>query len=87
MEVLAGIDVAGGRPREAALLFGTADRIREELGAPVEPFNQERYQRDLDTTRGAMTEDDFTQAWEEGRRMRTEEAIELAMVDNESTAA
>lgn len=87
MEVLGGIDIEGQRPREAALLFGAADRIREELGAPVEPFNIERYQSDVEATKASMSPENFANTWEEGRNMTTDEAIELAMIDQPTELA
>jgi predicted ATPase/class 3 adenylate cyclase len=82
LEILAGIDAVAGRMREAALEFGAAERIREEIGAPVESFNLDRVHRDLARVRDSMDADTFHDLWQQGRDLRLDEAIELAMRDN-----
>ncbi|MEZ5557474.1 MAG: tetratricopeptide repeat protein [Pseudomonadales bacterium] len=83
LEMLAGIDAAAGRCAEAAVLFGAADRLRELLGAPVESFNQGRYQSDLSRAREGMSDADFAAAWEQGRTMELDAVIGAAQHDLE----
>jgi predicted ATPase/class 3 adenylate cyclase len=80
LEVLAGIDAAEGEARRAAQLFGAADYMREEIGTPVESFNQERYQKYLDTARAGLDDEEFDQAFGEGQKMTTDEVIGVAML-------
>ena len=80
-EMLAGIDADGERFAEAATLLGAADMLRELLKAPVESFNQIRYQRDLQRIRDALGEDLFRTGWDAGRNMQLEDAIEAAQHD------
>ncbi len=81
LEMLAAIDASEGRPDEAAQLFGAADKIREDIGTPVESFNLERYNRDLDAVKAALGEDAFAKSWEDGRAMKIDQAVEIAQLD------
>lgn len=79
LEVLAGIDIAEGRATSALQLFGAADSLRELTGTPVESFNQERYQQDMEAARTALVEAEFSAAWNTGRELTPEEAVKLAL--------
>ena len=79
LEVLAGIDAAEGLADRAAQLFGAAENVREEIGAPVESFNLERYQGDVSSVREALERDTFDAAWATGRALSREQATALAL--------
>jgi tetratricopeptide (TPR) repeat protein len=81
LEVLAGIDTLQDRPCEAAQLFGAAERLREEIHAPVEPFNLERYRRDYELARSALGHERFDAARAEGRSLPLARVVERAMID------
>jgi len=81
LEVLASIDAIEGRPAEAASLFGAADRIREEIGTPVEAFNVDRVRGDLDRIEEDLGHQRFEAEWTKGRNLELREAVELAMRD------
>ncbi len=80
LEMLAAIDNTEGRPGEAAQLFGAADRLREEIGVPVESFNRARYDQDLGAVRQALGTD-FESHWNSGRVLDTARAVGIAMHD------
>jgi len=79
LEVLAGIETGRGRGSQAARLFGAADKLREEIGAPVESFNLEAYERDLAAARKLVEPAAFEAAWQAGRRLDAERAVEFAL--------
>ena len=81
LEVLAGFDCAGGRADEAAVLFGAANAIREEIGTPIESFNAERVDRDVGSARQQLGVAVYDQHWHRGRKLDVAEAVELAMRD------
>ena len=81
LEMLAAIDAAEKRPEEAAQLFAAADKIREDIGVPVESFNLERYNQDLDTVKQALGETVFEQHWNTGRDLKIADAVALAQLD------
>jgi len=59
--------------------LGAAARLREKIGIPI-PFNEEAdYKRAVATTRGALGDDAFDQAWREGSAMEPEEAVRYAL--------
>ncbi len=66
LEVLAGL-LAEGDGEFAARLFGAADNIREEIDAPVETWNRERYERDVERLRAMLTPEAAEAAWQAGR--------------------
>ena len=74
LEVLAGLETRLGEAEEGAVLFGAADALREEIAAPIESFNEERLNAEVQSTRMALG-DRFDDAWNRGRRMTSEEAI------------
>jgi tetratricopeptide (TPR) repeat protein len=75
IEILAGLETQRGRPSKAAMLFGTADFIREELDAPIEKYNQQRMGNDLQLTRNAMADEEFETNWHFGRGLNIESVL------------
>ena len=54
-------------------------RLREEIGIPI-PFNEEAdYKRAVATTRIALGDDAFDQAWRDGSAMELEEAVRYTL--------
>ena len=81
LEMLADIELKRQRFAEAARLFGAADRLRELLNAPVESFNQARYEEDLAKARTGAGDEAFDAAFTEGRNMRLDDVIAQAQPD------
>lgn len=66
-------------PRDAARLWGAAERLRQETGALLPPRSRKDYERNFAIARAALSDDDaFDRAWQEGRAMSFEEAISFA---------
>jgi non-specific serine/threonine protein kinase len=79
LERCAGLAITKRAPKRAATLWGAAARLREEIGIPI-PFNEEaEYKRAVATTRVALGEDAFDQAWRQGSAMELEEAVRYAL--------
>jgi hypothetical protein len=67
-------------PVPAARVWGAAERLREEIGAPLHDYERARYERELAAARAAAADEAaFALAWKEGRGMTIEAAIELAL--------
>ncbi|NJN52565.1 MAG: tetratricopeptide repeat protein [Gammaproteobacteria bacterium] len=81
LEVLAGIELERDRCERAPELLGAAEALREEINAPVEPFNRERLERDIARARAARGTD-FAAAWQRGRELEAHEAVALALRDD-----
>jgi predicted ATPase len=67
-----------GRTRTAAKLLASAEALREELGATLRPWLADMNARTLTTIRAQLDEPAFAEAWEEGRTLAANEAVELA---------
>ena len=68
------------KPIVAARLMGAAQRLREEIGSPVPPREQVEFDQQLTTARALLAADAaFDAAWQEGRAMTMEQAIDLAL--------
>lgn len=85
LEGLAGSIAELGDAERAAHLFGAAHALREEIHSAVQPHNRKDYDRGVDAARASLGEEAFTAAWEEGRAMTLEQAIEYALQDEASS--
>jgi predicted ATPase/class 3 adenylate cyclase len=67
LEGLARITAAEGDPGEAARIWGSAEALREALGAPLHPFERSDYDAAVTAVHDQLGKDDFTSNWEAGR--------------------
>ena len=79
IEDYGGLAAAEVRPEKALQLAGFAAALRESIGAPLPPSEQARVDRMITPARQALSESAVTTAWETGRSMALEQAIELAL--------
>ena len=64
----------------AAILWGAAEKLREEIDAPLYSTEIERYEKDVASARTALSDDTaFDAAWAEGRALTLEQAVVLAL--------
>jgi tetratricopeptide (TPR) repeat protein len=64
----------------AVRLWGAADRLRDEIAAPLPPSQQASLEEDLAAARQELRDDEaFDAAWQQGRAMTLEQAVELAL--------
>jgi tetratricopeptide (TPR) repeat protein len=68
--------------QRAAQLWGAAERLREEIGAPLPPNEHAKRDHEIAAAREAMDVVAFAAAWDAGRQMTLELAIDDAL--NES---
>jgi hypothetical protein len=67
-------------PSRAACIWAQAERLREEIGAPLPPSEQPRYNRYVAVARAAIGDSAaFDLAWQRGRAMTLEHAVEYAL--------
>ena len=82
LERLATAAAASGRTAFSARLWGAAERLREEMGSPLAPRGQLDFERQVAAARAALGDEAaFDRAWQEGRAMTLEQAIELALAE------
>jgi DNA-binding CsgD family transcriptional regulator len=86
LELLAAAVSMQGDHRRAALLLGAAEALRQAVGAFVLPLYRAEYDRGVAATRAGLTEATFNAAWLEGRAMTPEQAVEYALVTEQSAA-
>jgi tetratricopeptide (TPR) repeat protein len=79
IEDYGGIAAAESESEKALQLVGFATELRESIGAPLPPLEQTRVDRMIAPARKALPESLATEAWENGRALELEQAIELAM--------
>ncbi len=72
--------IAGGREQveRAAVLRGAAESVRASIGAPRPPDKRPNYERRSLETRARQDDRIYTRAWNSGRNMTLEEAIDYA---------
>jgi DNA-binding CsgD family transcriptional regulator len=76
---------AKGETERAAKLFGAAQALREATGFPLEPAMRELAEPFLVGARSQLEGGAWSAAWEEGRAMSMETAIEYALSEEPST--
>jgi len=80
LDYFAPVLAAEGRPVDAARVSATVEALRERIGYALAPHERERFDRATSALRKAMGDDAaFDAAWEEGRQMSMEEAVDLAL--------
>jgi predicted ATPase/class 3 adenylate cyclase len=72
------VAAAEGNPQRALQLAGFAAALRETIGAPLPPSEQARLDKLIAPARQNLQETDAAAAWESGRSLSLEQAIELA---------
>ncbi len=76
---IASVEAAAANPLWAAKIWGAAERLREEISAPMPPIERLRYEAQVATARTVLRDNSaFDAAWQAGRAMTIEQAIELA---------
>jgi hypothetical protein len=78
LEALAAATASAGGGVEAARLLGAADAASEEMGAALEPGEQDRHARTESMLRAELGEARFAELSNEGRGMTLDEAVAYA---------
>ena len=75
LEGLASVVAAQGELSWATRLWGTAEALREAIGAPLPPIERADYERAVATARDQLGAESFDAAWAEGRAMTAEQVL------------
>jgi hypothetical protein len=70
---------AKGHPERAVRLLGAAAAARERMGVTTQPVYRSEEERYLDALPDQLDEATFTAAWQAGRKMSLEEAVEYVL--------
>jgi hypothetical protein len=81
LERLAEIALAQKQAAKAVRIFGAAAALRESIGSVIDPVDRSEYEDRLDSLRAELGDEEFTTAWEGGRALSLEQAVEYALND------
>jgi non-specific serine/threonine protein kinase len=84
---LAATTAASGQPERAARIFAASAALLEAIGVPLAPVDQAALSRDMDATRERLGAPAWERAWAAGAALSTEDAISLALIDDDPRAA
>ncbi len=76
MAGVAGAAVPLGYPIQAARLQGAVEALVAVFNVPLGQLDLQEYNRNVAAARAALSEEEFTQAWAEGRALAPEAAIQ-----------
>ena len=75
LEGLASVAAMQGELAWAARLWGTAEALRDAIGAPLQPIEWADYEQAVAAARDYLGEETFASAWAEGRAMTAEQVL------------
>jgi predicted ATPase/DNA-binding SARP family transcriptional activator/DNA-binding CsgD family transcriptional regulator len=81
LEELAAVACAQGEFPRAVRLWGAEEAICEALGSSVRALYRADHERDVAAARAGLGEEEFEEAWAQGRAMSTERAIDYALAE------
>jgi tetratricopeptide (TPR) repeat protein len=79
LEGMAWLAVAEGQAARAVRLGGSAEALREALGAALHPVLHSGHDRAVQAMQAALGEAPFTVAWREGRTLALDQAMALVL--------
>jgi len=82
LEGFAKVAARSGDASSAARLLGAAEALRQAVGAPLTGTELSELDQDVVVTRERLDEGIFDAAWEEGRAMTMQQAIDFALKES-----
>ena len=79
LEKLAEAGNLQSRLRPAAIIFGAASALRASVGSAMDAADRPAYERTISKIRTKLGEAAFAAAWEEGRALTVEVAVDYAL--------
>jgi predicted ATPase/DNA-binding winged helix-turn-helix (wHTH) protein len=80
LEGLAEVIAALGEVQRAARIWGAMERLRADIGAPLRPAWRRHCDNSVAAARRSLNDDaTFDRAWQEGRALSFEQAVDLAL--------
>lgn len=77
LDALAWVASDLGHARRAASLAGAAEAMRDETGFMI--HDEPEHERFVASTRAQLSDEEFDRAWQEGRQMGNDQAVEYAL--------
>src|ERR1700720_671647 len=78
LHALAMVASQQGAAERAAILFGASHKLREEIGAPIPPFERDESDQSAARVQSQLGEDEFARLLAEGRSLSVDAAITYA---------
>ena len=79
LECFAFIALAEAEAQRAVQLLGAAEALREKIESPMTDFERSEYDQAVARLRLLLPEAEFNALWAEGRSLRREQAVRLAL--------
>ena len=79
LEGLAMVACAKGRFQPSCILLGFSEQLRGALGTPLSTAEEIDYERCLSEIRAELSDDQFSDAWDQGQKMSLEDAAAYAL--------
>jgi predicted ATPase/DNA-binding winged helix-turn-helix (wHTH) protein len=83
MEGFALLALAKDAPHRAARIWGATERLRDEIGSPIQLHDQADHNRAVETARAVLGAEAFVQSWREGLEMSSEDAVRYTFNDQD----
>jgi len=80
LDGFAALAARRGELERAAQLAGAAEHLRESIGYEIEPADRRFRDACTSELKTKMSEEEFTKAYEHGRKLELDEAIALALI-------
>jgi predicted ATPase/class 3 adenylate cyclase len=84
LDILASVTASRGEIRRAARIWGAVEGYRDARDIPWAPDEREMIEPRIDAARTRLDEADWTMAWEEGRAMTLDQAVDYALEEQEA---
>jgi tetratricopeptide (TPR) repeat protein len=78
LQALGSVYLLGGKGERAVRFYAMADAMREVISFPMTPWELAAREKELSIARAQLGEAEFNAAWEEGRKLTLDQAIEGA---------
>jgi predicted ATPase len=84
LDVLGSVAASRGEIRRAARIWGGVEGYRDASDIPWPPDEREMIEPHIEAARTRLDEADWTMAWEEGRAMTLDQAVDYALEEQEA---
>jgi hypothetical protein len=79
LECFAYISIAQEQGERAVKLLSAANALRERVNSRRTPQEQMEYEKSIADLQAGLSEESFTQCWDEGRAMTMDDAVKYAL--------
>ena len=81
LEGLAAVGISAGDPERAATLLGAAEKLREDIGASLQPHEATLHADTLAAIAADLDDGGLASAWARGAQLSSDDAVAFAGVE------